>query len=259
MRKYILNIIALCAVLLTACSKDTVNYEHTNNAEVTFASASIKMPTITEANEGKVSVPLYRGNTKEAVSIAVKVQGGEGIFTPDKLQFDFAAGEAVANLDFTFDFAKLGGKPETITIQVENAEQLSMNSISKTSFVLVRQLTWEKVGTGLYYSDWYEKEWDQDIYKAQEGDFYMFDNCWVRGTDFSFFYNGTDLDWYTVSTGYNHSSYAALELRVNGQKIAINAQGNYQLILDVDYWFPKMNNGFFDYKEVFTFPAGFEF
>ena len=104
MRKYILNIIALCAVLLTACSKDTVNYEHTNNAEVTFASASIKMPTITEANEGKVSVPLYRGNTKEAVSIAVKVQGGEGIFTPDKLQFDFAAGEAVANLDFTFDF-----------------------------------------------------------------------------------------------------------------------------------------------------------
>ncbi len=243
MKKYLIySIVVLFTTLLYSCKKEEVNYEHINNAEVTFTASALKVPALTDAMNGKVAIPLFRGNSNQAVSVPVTITGGEGIYTPDKTAFEFAAGENVAYINFQFNMSALGGKPEAIAVEVTNPDMVAPNGITKTSFTLVRQLTYEKIGTGTYYSDWYEQSWPQDIYKAKEGNFYMLESCWVKGTNFTFFFDGSTVDWYTVKTGYNYGSYGPLALRVNDKHVGTTPDGNIKISLFVNYYLPEFNN-----------------
>ncbi len=262
MRKLLIySIFALFVCAFSSCSKDEVFYDfgETPSVAATFSAGSLKYNELTEADNGKVSIPMYRGNTKGAASVAVEIAGGEGIFTPAKSSFDFADGENVAYLDFTFDFEGLSPKPATIKISIVNDADCIDGAVATTSVTLVRQLTWEYVGDGLYYTDFFGQSWPQPIYKAQEGDFYMLPDCWVSGTDFTFFCDGTTVDWYTSVSGYNYGSYGPIAFGVTDQAIESTEDGML-LSLGVVYYLPE----YYDYQlgsgvETFEFPEGFEF
>ncbi len=261
MRKLLIySLLALFVCTLGSCSKDEVFYEFgEGEIAATFSSGTLKFNNITEADNGKISVPMYRGNTKGAAVVAVAITGGEGVFTPSSASFNFADGENVAYIDFTFDYETLSAKPATISIAIEDEKACSVNSISSTKFTLSRQLTWELVGEGIYYSDFWEEEWPQPIYKAQEGDFYLLPDCWVGGTDFSFFCDGTTVDWYTAGSGYNYGSYGPVAFEVI-QASVTDVDGDLAIVIDCNYRLPDYGNyNLYTGYEMILLPDGFAF
>lgn len=255
---YALTVLALGAML--SCTNEKVQYDFEKNSGVaaTFAAKSTQVPGLVAEDGGKVSIPLYRGNTKGSASVEVVVSGGEGVFTPTSNAVEFEPGKNVGYLTFTYDFEELSAKPAPMTVTIKNEADRALNAVASTSFTLVRQLTYEEVGEGYYYSD-FGGEWDQPVLKAQEGDYFLLPSCWVSGVDFSFFCDGTTVDWYTTSSGYNYGSYGPLDFDIASATVALE-DGQYVVTLNATYVLPDLGG----YPlgagvEVFYFPEGFEF
>ena len=156
MKKLLTYITAAALIFsLGSCSEEEGSlYDFTldPSLEVTFAAENLKFNNLTEDMGGKISVPMYRGNTAEAASVPVTITGGEGILTPSKSSFDFAAGENVAYIDFTFDYDAMSPAPVTISIVANNAEDVSDNGYGQTQFSLQKQLSYNTIGTITYES-----------------------------------------------------------------------------------------------------------
>lgn len=268
--KYTLCVLGFAA--LVACTQDKVTYDFGENPgpAVTFASAKLKLPGLTAENNGKLEIPLYRGNVNGAASVDVQLEGAEGLCELASTKVEFADGQNVANAVLTFDFETLTPKPANLTLSVVNEADLAIDGVQSTTFTFVKQLTYELVGEGVHYSVFWHAYfgdmaagiWPQDLYKAKEGNYFLLKDCWSAGTDFSFYCDGTEVDWYTEDTGTSYGSYGNIFLYYTGATVAKNDAGQYELTLDVPaYYLPD----YYDYalveggSEVFTFPEGFEF
>jgi len=209
MKKIIFLSFAVVAILcMNACDREGVIYTP-DNACVSFPS-DVAVFEMVKEDGNKVTVQLNRGNTRGAVSIPVTIEDKtSGVFKPSKSSFDFADGEGVAYIDFTYpDINAFGGETYSVVLSVDEA-QVSPSGISEMTVKANRKLTRVKVGTGIYYSDWYEEEWPQDIYTTVEApDYFILPNCWVKGTDFTFtIKNGQPVWPASFFSGYVHSSY----------------------------------------------------
>lgn len=212
MKRIISFSLAVLALLLTgACQREGTIYEiPAGNACVSFPSGTAVFEML--ASDGnKITVELWRGNTSGAASVAVDIEDQTGgVFTPSKQTFDFADGQAVATLDFTYpDINNFGGETYTIVLSVADPGQVSPAGIDKMTVSAQRKLTPKYIGTGIYYSDWYEEEWEQDLYTTVEApDLFILPDCWVRGTDFMFnIVNGEPVWPNPFFSGYVHSTY----------------------------------------------------
>lgn len=211
MKKVIYIILAGAALMTAACQKQGTIYEiPAGSACVSFPSSSAKFEMLaTDGN--KITVEMWRGNTSGAASVAVDIEDKTGgVFTPSKQTFDFADGQAVATIDFTYpDINAFGGETYQVVLKVSDANQVSPAGIDKMTVSAQRKLTPKYIGTGTYYSDWYEEEWEQDLYTTEEApDLFILPDCWVRGTDFMFnIVNGEPVWPNPFFSGYVHSSY----------------------------------------------------
>ena len=216
MKKIIYVTFAILALMLTsACQHEGTIYEMpADSALVSFPSnAAIFEMVASDGN--KVTVDLWRGNTKGAASIPVKVEDQtNGVFKLSKSTFDFADGEGIAHLDITYpDINAFGGETYKLVLSVDEG-QVSPSGIEKMTVSATRKLTPKFVGTGVYYSDWYEEEWEQDLYTTEEApDFFILPSCWVKGTDFTFTVQNHKPIWpASFFSGYVHSSYGNVYL-----------------------------------------------
>ena len=242
MKKIIFLSFAIVALLLAnACQREGVIYTP-DNACVSFPS-DVALFEMVKEDGNKITVQLYRGNTKGSVSIPVTITDKtSGVFTPSKSSFDFADGESVATLDFTYpDINAFGGETYSVVLSVDEA-QVSPSGFSEMTVKANRKLTRVKVGTGTYYSDWYEEEWPQDVYTTVEApDYFILPSCWVKGTDFTFTIRNGKPEWpASFFTGYVHSSYGNLYiysgdsyiedgvpyLEVSGYRVSAGSFGN---------------------------------
>ena len=246
--------------LMSSCVTDKEMFDFTANpgAAVTFSAKTLDMPALKAEDGGKVRVPLYRGNTSAPASVQVTVTGGEGVFTPKKTAVDFAAGDNMGYLEFTYDYETLSAKPATITVTVTKAEDVALNGIAEAKFTLVKQLTYESIGEGYYYSA-FGGDWPQEILKAKEGDYYLLPSCWVSGVDFSFFCDGQNVDWYTLTSGYNYGSYGPVGFDIQDSEVYEDG-GVWVVELSLNYYLPE----YYDYNlaagyEAVEFPEGFTF
>lgn len=259
--KKLLTYITAAALLISlgSCSQEDGSlYDFTldPSTEATFAAEELSFDGLTADLGGKISVPMYRGNTAEAASVPVTITGGEGTFTPSKSTFDFAAGENVAYIDFTFDFETMSPAPVTISIVANNEEDISDNGYGATELVLQKQLTYSSLGIGYYYSA-FGGDWEQEILKAEDGNYFLIPSAWVSGTDFSFYFDGQTLDWYTPSTGYE-SGYGPFLLNILSWKVV--SQSPLTLYLEVTYNLAGYVDDPFGLGvgyEVIEFPEGF--
>ena len=215
MKKIIFLSFAIVALLLTnACDREGVLFTP-DNACVSFPS-DLAMFEMVKEDGNKITVQLNRGNTKGAISIPVTISDKtDGVFHAAKNSFDFADGQAVATLDFTYpDINAFGGETYVIDLSVDES-QVSPSGIGEMTIKAQRKLTRVLVGTGTYYSDWYEEEWPQDVYTTVEApDLFILPNCWVKGTDFLFnIVNGKPVWPETFSTGTTYSSYGTVYMR----------------------------------------------
>ena len=212
MKKIIYFALAITALLLTgSCQKTGTIYDMPEgSALVTFPSDKAIFEMVAE-DGNKVTVDLWRGNTKGAASVAFEVEDKTGgVFKPAKSTFDFADGEGVAHLDITYpDINAFGGEVFNLTLKIADEKQVSPSGIDQITISAQRKLTRKFVGTGIYYSDWYEEEWEQDLYTTVEApNLYILPDCWVRGTDFTFTVENHNPVWpASFFSGYVHSSY----------------------------------------------------
>lgn len=193
-----------------SCAREGTLYEIPDGNPCVSFPASTSIIEMVASDGNKFSVELWRGNTKGSVSVPVTIEGGEGAFTPSKSSFDFADGEAIATIDFNYpSLSAFGGEVYKIKVYVTDEDMVSPSGYDEITISAQRKLTRKFLGTGIYYSDWYEEEWKQDIYTTEEApNYYILPNCWVTGTDFTFtMENGKPVWPASFFSGYVHSSY----------------------------------------------------
>ena len=261
--KKLLTYITAAALMFSmgSCSEEDGSlYDFTldPSTEATFAAEELSFDGLTADLGGKISVPMYRGNTAEAASVPVTITGGEGTFTPSKSTFDFAAGENVAYIDFTFDFETISPAPVTISIVANNEEDISDNGNGKTQFSLQKQLSYNTIGTITYESGFLMEVagapvLNREIQKAEEGNYFLIPSAWVSGTDFSFYFDGENLDWYSTSTGMN-GGYGDIKLEMMDYAVVSTSPLTLEILF---YIYDSSPWG--EYVETFTFPEGFTF
>ena len=144
MKKYIANLfllVALSSFLFTSCSKDAegVIYE-TEELAVSFAS-NVQLEEVTEANQGKVSIPVYRGKANGEATVGVSFTDESGVLKLVSSEAKFAAGQHVAYLEVSFgSVEKLEvGKENKSVLSFTNKEQVSISGTDKLKLVVVRK------------------------------------------------------------------------------------------------------------------------
>lgn len=258
MKKIIYVTFAILALMLTsACQHEGTIYEMpAGSALVSFPSSDAIFEML--ASDGnKVTVDLWRGNTQGAVSIPVTIDDKTGgVFKPAKSSFDFADGEGIAHLDITYpDINAFGGETYNLTLSVDDS-QVSPSGIGKITVSAQRKLTPKYLGTGVFYSDFWEEEWEQDIYNTLEApNYYILPDCWSKGTDWSFTMSNGQPKWpATFDSGYLYgSSYGNVWIKPGDSYVE---DGVLYLIVS-SYYLPKYNNyNFGSTYEAFALPAG---
>ena len=116
---------------------------------------------------------------------------------------------------FTYpDINAFGGETYKITVSVEDVDMVSPSGYDAVTISASRKLTPKYLGTGIYYSDWYEEEWEQDIYTTEEApNCYILPDCWVTGTDFAFTMENGEPVWpNSFFSGYVHKDYGNVNI-----------------------------------------------
>ena len=263
MKKVLYIILAAAALLLTnACERvGTVYQIPEGNPCVSFPAEDAIFDMV--ASDGnKITVQLWRGNTKGAASVAVDIEDGTGgVFTPAKSTFDFADGEAVATLDFTYpDINAFGGETYEIVLTIADPEKVSPSGIDEMTVSATRKLTRKFVGTGVFHSGYFdEEEWEQDIYTTEEApDFYILPDCWVKGTDWTFTVSNGQPKWPAAfNSGYLYSSSVGYVWIKPGESYV--EDGTLYLIVDSYFLSSYGNYDMGGYYEAFILPEGFSF
>jgi len=224
MKRFLSIVLAALTLLLAgACQREGVIYSpESGNPCVSFPSDEAVFEMV--ASDGnKITVELWRGNTKGAASVSVEIEDETGgVFTPAKNTFDFADGEGVATLDFTYpDINNFGGEEYNIIITLSDPDQVSPSGYDSMVVSARRKLTPVYLGTGTFYSAFFDEEWEQDIYTTEEApDYYILPDCWARGTDWAFTMSNGKPQWpESFFTGYVHSSYGNVNIMTDSSYI----------------------------------------
>jgi hypothetical protein len=260
MKKILYITLSVFALMLTgACQREGTIYDMpAGSAVVSFPSSDAIFDMLAE-DGNKITVDLWRGNTKGAASVPVTIDNQtDGVFTPAKSTFDFADGEGVAHLDITYpDINAFGGEVYKLVLTVAE-DQVSPSGIGKMTVKAQRKLTPKYLGTGKFYSDFWEDEWEQDIYNTIEApNYYILPDCWAKGGDWTFTVSNGNPVWPAAfDSGYTYGSYGNVWIKPGESFVE---EGVLYLVVS-SYYLPS----YYDYDfgstyEAFTLPAGFSF
>ena len=162
-------------------------YQKTEEAiEVSFPSAKASYEMLAE-DGNKIVVELWRADTHGAVSVPVTITDNtKGVFVAEKNQFDFADGESKAYLTFNYpSIDDFGGEVYKLTLEVDEV-MASHGGITKLEVTAQRKLTYTKFGEGTFHTSLFGASWKQDVYKAEEADFYLLPSLYYEGIDLNF-------------------------------------------------------------------------
>ena len=208
--KKILSYITVLGFLLSiySCKDEGAIYKMSDGAEASFPSTIINFQ-MTSEDGNKIVVEMWRGNTAGAVSVPVTIEDGtNGVFTPEKEQFDFADGESKAYLTFTYpDINDFGGELYEIDLTIADEDQISPSDRSTISIVAQRKLTYSSIGTGTFTSEFFGESWAQVVEKAEEANFYRLPDCYYAGYPIVFSLEDGVVNFAKQAMGYNHPDY----------------------------------------------------
>lgn len=193
---------------ISSCEQKQEVYQLSDKPEASFPSTLVGYKM--EATDGnQITVEMWRGNTKGAASVPVTITyNTDGVFTPEKNQFDFADGENKAYLKFTYpDINDFGGETYVINIAITDENHVSPNGIDKIKVSAQRKLTFKSIGIGKFTSEFYEDSWDQEVQKAEEAEFYRLPDCYYKNFPIEFSAADGKISFSKQPMGWNHSTY----------------------------------------------------
>lgn len=118
LNKIFLGLLAMMAVVLTACSSDDYEWATAKGNQVYFSS---ELPSTVEISSrgNSFDVTVSRVKTDEAITVPLNVELADGSIFTAPTSVSFAAGEKEAKATFTYDNAKIEfGKYENIKMSI---------------------------------------------------------------------------------------------------------------------------------------------
>ncbi len=210
--KKIAYYISLLSIILfaTSCSEEWTKYETDGSFEATFPSTIVNFELVS-ADNGQITIEMWRGNSINAASIPVTITGDTDVFIAEKQQFDFEAGSSKAYLTFTYpDINTMDVKAFKLNVSITNSEDVSVSGRASMQITAQRKLTFESLGTGSFTSELFGDSWPVDVYKAQEADYYRIANCYYNTYHIDFTMSGSTVEFAKQPMGYNHSTYGMI-------------------------------------------------
>ena len=207
--KKIFFITSIISILFFAvsCEQERVIYDPGSRVEASFPSNIVRY-SMTPEDNNQFTVEMWRGNTNSAVSVPVTITGATSTFTPEKSQFDFAAGENKAYLKFTYDnLNNFGGETYNISITITDPEHVSYGGTKTLAVSAQRRLTFQSLGTGYFYSEFFDEGWPQPVQKALEAEYFRLPNCYYNGYHIEFSVTDGSIVFAKQPMGYVHSVY----------------------------------------------------
>lgn len=264
MKKYIsflCAVIGLFSLVLVSCSDDLPerepSYKPASEVVQVYFPASNTTQFEVEPVVNKVSVILAREVTTSALDVHLSVLDTAGVFTTPSV-VSFAAGEAETTFDVSFEGLEFF-KNYLLVVSFDEKLTNPYVEIEGTQEFLLRvmQSDWEDVATGEYYSDWFEKSWEQNLQYSELLDRYRFPNVWFDGFHFEFDWDGESAKITPPSadfpTGDIHSTYGMLYAGVSDDESDTYYDAtNKQLVFDVAWNVPGVGS-FGSFPEIFTF------
>ena len=212
MKKILLLTPLLCVLGLTnGCQKEMEIYNPGDRVEASFPSTLLRLSMVA-ADNNQIQVEMWRGNANGAAAVPVTIQySTEGVFTPEKTQFDFADGQYKAYLKFSYEnLNNFGGETYTITLSITDPEQASWGGNESITVSAKRKLTFQSIGTGTFTSEFFGEAWPQEVLKAVEGDYYRLPDCYAEGYFIEFGIVDGNVTFSTQPTGYVSSTYGMI-------------------------------------------------
>lgn len=242
MKKNILKSLAAGALVVmsvfTSCNTDAegVIYNPDDIANCSFASSQMNVE-LTADYGGVVKVPVYRGTATGTASAQVTCSMDDeaaAIFSVSNTEVTFKEGESVGYVEVTYTSMDDLGATTKYTIDLTLADaSLSPSAESELTLQIQRKLTWETIGVGTWYSEFFGQSWDQPVEKAAEGNIYRLPDCYYAGYPiiFSLTEDGQSLvAWDPQKMGYVDSTYGmvyfyATEMERNGNVLYFPMNG----------------------------------
>ncbi|MFA5642471.1 MAG: hypothetical protein WC945_07080 [Bacteroidales bacterium] len=219
-------------LLAIACEHETVTYSGDGGVDASFPSNILKLSMVSEDNN-QITVEMWRGNTQGAVSVPITVSGSTDVFTPEKNQFDFSDGEAIAYLKFSYpSIDNFGGEAYKINIEISNAEDVSPGGRSSIEVTAQRKLTFELQGEGSFTSEIFGSSWPQEVFKAVEANYYKLPGLYYENFDIEFSVNNGVISFAEQETGYVHSTYGMASWGTKYSSESSIDGNNYYFVVD---------------------------
>lgn len=253
--KYFLTALAGVSLILAACSDDIEREPSpvpTDGIQA-YIYADATSLTYLPNDEQTFLVKVARQKTEEAATVHLSTDA-TGITLPAAV--DFAAGEAVKDVQVTFDIPIGSSVAVTITIPEEEGYIYADNTVTVN---ITRDYTWLNIGTGVYTSQLFGQSWPQPIQRAKEANVYKLLDCITEGYPMIFTLsadNQTLEAWDPQPTGYEDGAngmlyFVAAGMQRNGNILsfpmigAINVGGSLQAYYQ-------------GFTETLEFPEGFD-
>ena len=218
--KYIISLVLLFG--LFACNQDAImpyiDKSDIGPVDAAFSS-TVAIYDLKQADNGKIQVLIYRGNTKGAATVPIAISGtGTTQLTLASNTVTFNDGEGKAYITLNYNFAAI--PPATkyiVTLTISDATMVSKSKVSAVRVEAQLPLNYASFGTGTYESEFYEELWSQPVQKANVSttlDFYKLPGCYYAGYDIVFRVNNgvllvdqQNIGWlYSAAYGYVHVS-----------------------------------------------------
>lgn len=170
--KYFLIALAGVSLTLTACSDDIEREPSpvpTDGIQA-YVYADATSLTYLPNDEQSFVVKVARQKTEEAATVHLSTDAA-GVNLPATV--DFAAGEAVKDVQVTFDIPIGSSLAVTITIPEEEGYVYADNTVTVN---ITRDYTWLNIGTGVYTSSALAKA-GPSLFKGQKKPMYI--NYWI--------------------------------------------------------------------------------
>ena len=255
--KKILSILSILSVLLffNACSGPYGTYLDLGGQD--FWAFRAATNNVTANQTGRAEIPLFHiSNTSTITPINVTVtfeeEGVEELFTVTGTSFNSVDEFNRATIVINYDIEKLEfNVPYAIILTL--SEQPDYPFTGGASFVtttrvnITRPLTFTNLGTGLYFSDWWEDEWPQPVQLGVEAVAWRLPNLHSNGRDVIIMYDGNG----AVSVASQPAWAAAqglVEVRGSGTK-----EGNV-ISMRIEHWIPTAGISAGVWDEILTLP-----
>ncbi|GHT71207.1 hypothetical protein FACS1894155_08210 [Bacteroidia bacterium] len=243
-------------LFFVSCEAPEGNVYRIDGSKVSFQVARLDLDLI--PTDGTViEIAINRSSSTGAFEVPVTLTtSSPSLFSLSSETVTFKEGETVAYAEInhaTLD--KLNpASTYALGLKINDKEKLSPSAVDSVSINIKRKLSWKKIGTGTFESEFFEEAWSQDIQQAEEDpSLYRLPDCYTTNYPVVFVVNSDNtITFSTQQTGYVHSSYGMISFTMPAATSSANQPKKSNNVFNLWGRFIVSAGSFGEFHEIFT-------